>query len=475
MIYNRKYSNPSSPKPQSMSINTIKNTLFVLFTLITTLATAQQAQSNLKSEINVGDGFSLTTFLKVDQSDDHVIITSPKNADVRLAGGFKARLGRLFGKSPKKGILATIDTHQKGDSLIGLMAIPMLGNLNFEGTYKNGRLNGDMIKNDTTVVGHITGVASEEKSIDYNYLFPRIMEITQNNIYSESVLETKEWKKFQKKLKKTLSKVNDDIELFFGFNMSSANLPFSHYNLVLQASTENEEDDNTEGQVKKEATVIYEKKNENTSYLKIRNFSSSEKELAVILPKIIKENPDNLIIDLRNNGGGGIEAAFEFGKHFMDNTVEIGYFVTNKLLYKGFDLDLFKDLPIAEPQTTDEFIENLKRSNGAKLVFNNPDAPVYKGKIFILTNGNTASTCEPIVYVLKESKRATIIGENTAGAMLSAAYFDVSGKYKLVLPIADFYTYDGVRLDGVGVAPNIATTSEDALDRAINLINPSIQ
>src|SRR5690606_31447505 len=108
-------------------------------------------------------------------------------------------------------------------------------------------------------------------------------------------------------------------------------------------------------------------------------------------------------------------------------------------------------LPVAIPQTTAEFIEDLKSGEGAKLVFAKPDNKVFSGNLYILTNGNTGSTCEPLVYVLKHNKRATIIGENTAGAMLSASYFDISGKYKLVLPIADFYTYDGVRLEGVGV------------------------
>jgi peptidase S41-like protein len=454
-----------------MEINTMKNALIILFTLIVTSSFAQQHQTNLESEINVGDGFTLTTFLKVEQTNDQFIITSPKNADVRLFGGFKARLGRIFGKSPQKGIFVTIDSKQNGDSLLGAMKIPMLGKLKFKGIYNNGLLNGEMIKNDTILVGNIRGKESQRRSIDYSYLFPKIIEITENNIYSKTVLQTDEWKKFQKQLKKTLNNVQDDIELFFGFNLLSLKLPFSHYNLILQETTEEEENSSAENLEKKEATVIYEKKNESTAYLKIANFSSSTKELADVLPKIIKENPKNLIIDLRDNGGGGIEAAFEFGKYIMDNSIEIGYFVTNKLQYTGFDIDLFKDLSVAEPQTTDEFIETLKHGKGAKLVFNNPDTPVFLGNIFILTNGGTASTCEPIVYVLKESKRATIIGEKTAGAMLSATYFDISGKYKLVLPIADFYTYDGVRLDGVGVSPNIETTSENALDKALSLIN----
>ena len=174
---------------------------------------------------------------------------------------------------------------------------------------------------------------------------------------------------------------------------------------------------------------------------------------------------------MRNNGGGGIEAAFEFAKYIVDEPVTVGYFVTNKLHYSEFDSTLFKTLPEVIPETTEEFIETLKNSSGKKLVFSNTDNPKFKGNLYILTNNSTASTCEPIVYLLKASNKATVIGEKTAGAMLSGTIFDISGKYKLFLPIADFYTYDGKRIEGVGVSPNIETTSDNALDKALSLIN----
>ena len=88
-----------------------------------------------------------------------------------------------------------------------------------------------------------------------------------------------------------------------------------------------------------------------------------------------------------------------------------------------------------------------------------------------MTNEGTGSTCEPIVYALKNTKRATIIGEKTFGGMLAASPFVVTGKYRLMLPIADFYTYDGVRLDRVGVSPDIETKSDDALTKTLEIIS----
>lgn len=454
-----------------MKKNTFITTLIVLFTLVGTHSFAQQNQTNLKSEIAFGSDIALTTFLKVEQTDDQFILTSPKNADVRLFG-VKARLGRILGKSPKKGIFVTIDSKQKGDSLIGIMKTPLTGKLKFKGLYRNDSLSGEIIKNDTLVVGTINGKKSQQRSFDYNYLFPKMMDITQNNIYSEKVLQTDEWKKFRKELKKTLDKTQDDIELYLGFKMLAQTLPFSHYYLIFQETT-GKENKNILGHNpgKKTSSVIYKKKNENTTYLKIKDFSSSKKELSQIFPKIVKNNPENLIIDLRNNPGGGVEAAFEFAKYIVSDTVNVGYFVTNRLQYSGFNADLFKTLPVAVPETTAEFIETLKNGKGAKLVFNNPGIPVYSGNIFVLTNGGCGSTCEPVVYMLKKSKKATIIGEKTAGAMLSGTLFNISGKYNLFLPIADFYTHDGVRLEGVGVAPEIETNSENALEKALSIIN----
>ena len=57
--------------------------------------------------------------------------------------------------------------------------------------------------------------------------------------------------------------------------------------------------------------------------------------------------------------------------------------------------------------------------------------------------------------------------------MLAASPFVVSGKYMLMLPIADFYTYDGVRLDRVGVTPDIEVKSDDALNKALEIIDSS--
>lgn len=439
---------------------------FVLFFLVHP-SFAQKNVLHFKSDMDFGGGTVISTFFDVHTVKGRFTITSPKNADVRMAGGGKAKLGRLMGKLPKKGRIVTIKGTQQADSLFGETAIPVFGKLKFKGMVNNEKLSGKLLNTAGISIGTIHGVSSTENRSNYNNLYSSTLKTIKDNIYSKDVLQTKGWKKFEKKTKKLFDKAHDDIELFFGFNMLAQKLPFTHLSLLIT-----EEGVESEGIPSTQKTVVFEEKNATTAYLQIKNFSSSQEELAEVLPLIVANKAyKNLIIDLRNNGGGGVGPAFELAKYIVTEDMEVGYFPTNKLNYSGYQPELFKTLPELQPKNTDEFGDELKKTSGVKLIFKKPENPVFTGNLYVLTNGMTGSTCEPMVYALKNNKRATIIGEKTYGGMLSASPFVVSGKYMLMLPIADFYTYDGVRLDKVGVKPDIEVKSADAVKKALEIIN----
>jgi hypothetical protein len=375
---------------------------FVLI-LLFNFSFGQNIPSHFKSEIEFGNGTVFSTFLDISSDQDQFTITSPKDADVRIYGG-KAKLGRMLGKSPKKGIIITISGQQKKDSLFGETNIPIVGKLKFKGIVKSEMISGVFLNSHGIDTGTLNGIRSTENKIDYSYLYPMIVKTVQDNIYSTNALQTKEWKKFKNEIKKLSTTVHDDIEMYFGFNILAQQLPFSHLSLTIAQNV----DDNKEKTVTQKS-VVFEEKNDTTAYLLIKNFSNSTAELAATLPKIVEnQNYKNLIVDLRNNPGGGIEAAFEFAKYITDRDMEVGYFLTNKLQYSGYQPELFKTLPELQPKSTKEFTDELKTSKGAKLIFKKPDNNVFKGNIYVLTNGSTGSTCEPIVHALKNSKRATI-------------------------------------------------------------------
>lgn len=447
----------------------------VFFTVA--MSFAQKKQSHYKSEISLGNGYVFSTFFDVSTTPDGFTIISPKDADVRIVGG-KARLGRLMGKSTKHGVFITITGEQKNDSLFGEANVLMMGKMGFKGLIKNGILSGAFSTDGKTTVGTLHGVTSAETRNHYNYLYPILIKTIEDNIYSKYALKNKEWSDFKRDVADLCADAHDDIELYFRFNMLTQDLPFTHTGLAI-SHDENDSattaDHNTDNPAPVAApvrnSVVFEEKNTATAYLLIKDFAVSQQELAVILPKIVG-NTDykNLIVDLRDNPGGGIEAAFEFANYITREDLGVGYFLTNKLDYAGYEPEVFNALPELQPKGTEEFINQLKATSGARLIFKKPDNAVFTGAMYILTNGGTGSTCEPMVYALKKNKRAVIIGEKTRGAMLAACPFVLSGKYSLMLPIADFYTTDGARLDKVGVTPDIAVKSEDALAKALEMI-----
>ena len=456
----------------------MKTKLILFFLFLINISFAQKNITNLNSSLDFGDGIVLNTFLNIKQNRDNIIITSPKNADYRIFGHLKGTIARILGKSPKKGILLTINNKLVNDTLNGEMNIPMFGKLKFKGIYKNGILTGNMIQNDTLIIGTIKGIKGNRKPINYSYLYPKILEVTKKHIFSSKVLKTKEWEKSKKKIKKLLDNVQDDIELFIGFNILARNAPFSHYGIFIQEKEIESDTLKKKNQAEKDENEIvkhavdFKEINTQTAYLKIKTFEAyAKKDLQNILPQIVNKNYKNLIIDIRDNGGGGIIAASEFAKYLVDDDILVGYFITNKLAYSGFQSDLFNTLPEIDMKSDKKFMENLTKGKGAKLIFKHQTNKIYTGNLYVLVNGNTASTCEPIVYLLKKTNKATIVGKNTMGAMLSANYFNVDNKYNLYLPIADFYTFDGIRLEGVGVTPNVETKSENALDKTLEIIN----
>ncbi|MBL7951240.1 MAG: hypothetical protein JNM62_05925 [Flavobacteriales bacterium] len=406
------------------------------------------------------------TYLDLAWSDAaHFTAKSPKNADKRVFGTMKSKLARMMKKLPKKGKLLTVTdgTIQQAngtDSVFATLSMPMLGNSDIKGVMLDGRINGGLFKN-----GERTGSITITKSglfqrTDYPGLYGAMRSTIEKNIYDQSLLQTKEWFTFDKKITKIAKHVKDDVEFFFGFSVLSQGLPFSHLNLLLMEETPSlVADPNSR-------SVTIKALDGSTAYMDVQNFGGSKQEMDSICAILLNGGFRTLIVDLRKNGGGGLDSALPFGESIATDTVDAGYFVTNRWASKVSrppQPAAFKDLPVAQERTTEAFIEALKTSEGRHLVLY-PRADAFKGKVYILTSNRTASTCEPIVDALKRSGRATIVGENTAGTMLSATLFKVTGKYHLFLPIADYYNAELQRLDKVGVKPDIEVKADDALD-----------
>ncbi|PKL96266.1 MAG: hypothetical protein CVV18_02430, partial [Gammaproteobacteria bacterium HGW-Gammaproteobacteria-8] len=128
--------------------------------------------------------------------------------------------------------------------------------------------------------------------------------------------------------------------------------------------------------------------------------------------------------------------------------------------------------PILDEPDLKRFFEYLDQDGGLRGQVQ-PRLPRYEGPVWVLIDGNTGSASEPLVWHLQHAG-ARLVGEPTAGAMLSSSRFEVGNGWWLILPVADYYTAEGKRLEGHGVRPDHSSKSGEALDTALALIRSTL-
>lgn len=152
--------------------------------------------------------------------------------------------------------------------------------------------------------------------------------------------------------------------------------------------------------------------------------STSHIDMREYLQDMADQNIENLIIDLRDNGGGYLESLLNIGSYFLDQG-EV----------------------VIQQRYKDGTIEQGRISSSNK--FDN-----FK-KIVVLVNGNTASASEVLAAALQELVGATIVGEQTFGkgsVQISRPFSDGSA---LKLTSAQWLTPNGNLIQDIGVTPDV--------------------
>jgi carboxyl-terminal processing protease len=147
-----------------------------------------------------------------------------------------------------------------------------------------------------------------------------------------------------------------------------------------------------------------------------------------------------LVLDLRNNGGGGSEAMTDVASIFLSPRTRLGRFTDRTASV------------VIEPQTRTAMVmaaESIAR---------------FDGGLVILTSERTASAAEIFAASIKEARRATLMGSSTCGCVLAIRRRHLlPDGGELDVSEMDYRTSMGVRLEGTGVAPD-ETVMPDVAD-----------
>jgi len=171
---------------------------------------------------------------------------------------------------------------------------------------------------------------------------------------------------------------------------------------------------------------------------------------------------DRLIIDLRGNTGGGIGALRVMSLLTPDRT-PVGFALDKRRA--GGDVDHEKQrFPRFSriPSTTKalwplalQFAPAMLTKKTIVLETEELGPQPFHGRIALLVDRHTASAAEMIVAFARENKLATIVGEKTAGRLLSATSVKVGNGFRLALPTGAYHTWKGTVLEGTPIEPNL--------------------
>jgi carboxyl-terminal processing protease len=160
-------------------------------------------------------------------------------------------------------------------------------------------------------------------------------------------------------------------------------------------------------------------------YVQIYGFPSNlAAQVKGALDALERQGAVSRVIDVRDNGGGALDAVTQVASMFVPK---------GTLLYYLYD---------ADGKRTDYVADGSVRSRQIPTV--------------ILTNDGTGSGGEIFAAVLREQGIARLVGGTTAGCVGTGQVFPIAGGGGLQITVAQLLTGRGKMLNRIGVIPDVA-------------------
>ncbi len=181
--------------------------------------------------------------------------------------------------------------------------------------------------------------------------------------------------------------------------------------------------------------VLYKMMPGNVGYLRLLQFASNAHvNFAKAIQDLQRQNLKGLIIDLRNNPGGGLKETLN---------------IANMFLRKGQKIASIKGRP---------------GSRWGGEAWHSSNTNPLRFPVVVLTNGASASGAEMLTGALKYNNRATIIGQKTFGKGCGQTVLRVkssNGNWFLKLTVFNYYLPNGECINKSGIEPNIPLELEE--------------
>lgn len=176
-------------------------------------------------------------------------------------------------------------------------------------------------------------------------------------------------------------------------------------------------------------------------YLRISHFSETTaqdvREAVRGLRRQSEGSLSGLVLDLRNNPGGVLDAAVAVADAFLDHGLIVS--AEGRMPDARFSLEA------------------------------NPGDVLSGAPLTVLVNGGSASASEIVAGALKDHRRATIVGTVTFGKGSVQTIMPLSEGRAIKLTTSRYYTPSGRSIHATGVSPDLVVEAEESGDDDVQL------
>lgn len=208
----------------------------------------------------------------------------------------------------------------------------------------------------------------------------------------------------------------------------------------------------------------------NTARLSIYTFDLTYDRQNVEQLMLKAQKYPNLILDLRDNGGGAVVNLQHLLGLLVPANTTVGTFVNRQLANdyvektggKETDVTKIADWSRAQDEWFEQQIRPIKNRN----------VDTYKGHVAVLVNQFSGSASEICAAALRDTIGAEVVGTKSAGAVLVSVIVPATNGFTLQYPISDYVTVKGLRIEGNGVVPTLVV--EDPKIRMVGVPDPVV-
>jgi|SRR5690554_2048243 len=232
-------------------------TIFISILILFSQACYAQAYSgkpdvlsgNWLIELQSNDIGTVNTILIFESKENSFTGFTRKGADKAILGFWKSGMVRVFTNDFKNGSLIrfTDGIIQTRNDTTFLAAIfrSSIGNYYFNGTVVKDSMVAALINSKQEITGRLAGckIAIIDYPLDdYPKIISEAVDTAKSKIFNRDILTTKNWKKFERKIKEKSTDFQDDIELVFAFYYFAGDLAISHFALTRIAEHNSQQD-----------------------------------------------------------------------------------------------------------------------------------------------------------------------------------------------------------------------------------------